>query len=716
MQAIDLSIDHTQVAGDLVDFPVLIELQHSQLKQATQSNICFVLTNDKIPLDHEIESFDPATGYLRAWVCVTHLSGSEDTPLTIQISDSSSDRSIDASQVWRADFRLVVHDLQSRSNSDSTGLNPNLQISSAGDGTAWAQISYSATFEFADALTVEAAIEDPNPRAEALAVAVSQWKSNDEFGSFAAYDAGNTDGLDTTGFFGAVFDGRHVYFVPQHDSETRHGKVLRYDTQRPFQRSESWEAYDAGSTDGLNTKGYYGAVATGRYIYFVPRRDADGFHSRVLRYDTKASFKESSSWQAYDVGLDRSYQSAAFDGRYIYFAPGHVAVHKDELDVVPDCDSPPVTGMDPNYLLMGSSLALRHDTQGEFKDASSWATYDVADTDGLQTSDYDGAVFDGRYIYYCPLSTSAVLRYDTQGAFDNRSSWSAHDVGPLGFKFCVGGVFDGQHVYFVPYGETKNAIRFDTSKSFHEDASWETFDVTHTPGLNTCGFDGALFDGRYVYYIPYYDGGDGFHGVMLRYDPTGPFTDPKSWSCADGGLTDGIKTVSFNGGATDGRYLYFAAWMDGESFPERIIGNGRILRYDTTGNRSTFSLQACGLGHNGGLNAALTGPRFLVNTETGPASANAHALPSAGTRYFAGVFDGQSVKLYVDGKLVNAQPAAGNLVSSSVDLTIGRYLEGLGQCQGKVTEVRLAAAARDPVWITTAWNNISDPKSFLHTS
>src|SRR5687768_18249667 len=39
-----------------------------------------------------------------------------------------------------------------------------------------------------------------------------------------------------------------------------HGRVLRYDTQGSFSNSSSWIAYDAGSTSGLNTKGYEGAV------------------------------------------------------------------------------------------------------------------------------------------------------------------------------------------------------------------------------------------------------------------------------------------------------------------------------------------------------------------------------------------------------------------------------------------------------------------------
>jgi hypothetical protein len=49
---------------------------------------------------------------------------------------------------------------------------------------------------------------------------------------------------ENSGLFGAVFDGRYVYFVPQHDGN-RDGTVLRFDTHRQFRNPASWSAYDA---------------------------------------------------------------------------------------------------------------------------------------------------------------------------------------------------------------------------------------------------------------------------------------------------------------------------------------------------------------------------------------------------------------------------------------------------------------------------------------
>lgn len=453
----------------------------------------------------------------------------------------------------------------------------------------------SNQLDFSAGLTVEAWVDMRESRAEAWQEIVGQWQPLETWGEFEAYDAGFTSGLETIGFFGAVFDGRYVYFVPQHDRTTRHGRVLRYDTHAGFKDPDAWQGYDAGQTDGLETKGYYGAVFDGRFVYFVPRRTAETFHSRVLRLDTRGGFQDKASWAAYDAGLDRSYQSAAFDGRYIYFTPGHRAVHKSEVDDPEACASPPVTGMDPDYVLLGNSLVLRHDTRGEFKDPANWTTHDAAGTDGL----------------------------------------------------------------------------------------------------NTCDYDGAVFDGRFVYYIPYYDGGTFFHGITLRHDTRGDFDDPASWSCRDAGQTDGLTTVGFNGGAFDGRFIYYAAWIDGECEPGKtLVGNGRIPRYDTLGDQGSFSLRYADCGHNGGLNASAPGPRFIVNTAEGARSAAAHQMPEAGRHHLVGTYDGRELCLYLDGECVARQAGGGSVTVSRAPLRAGGET-----LPGTIEHIAIATTAHHADWV-----------------
>ncbi|MDA0748231.1 MAG: hypothetical protein O2954_17040, partial [bacterium] len=502
------------------------------------------------------------------------------------------------------------------------------------------------------------------------------------------------------------------YFSPQHDLKPRHGKALRYDTHGDFKNPDSWSAYDASNTDGLSTKGYYGAVFDGRYIIYPPRRDPDNFHSRVLRYDTHGDFKNPDSWSAYESRGASSSQSAAFDGQYIYFCPGQKAVPKTDSDTTSNDGSPSVTGMSADQLLVSSGDVMRYDTTGNFTDPSSWITHDISGTGNLDTRDYDGAVFDGRYIYFAPLSYGAVLRYDTQSDFQNKQSWTAFNAVPLGMRRCVGAVFDGQYIYFVPYGKSEHAIRYNTAGDFTDPTSWNAYHLPQTSALDTLGYDGAFFDGRYIYYVPYWDEKTRYHGVVLRYDTTGDFTHPTSWKAADAGLTDGLKTVGFNAGATDGRYLYFAAWMDGTGYPERIVGNGRVLRYDTTGNRAAFSLRFSDLGHNGGLCAALPGARFLVNTVNGPKSISANRPPQPGRQHLAGVYDGQTISLYINGQCVNQQSASGAIVPCTEDIAIGNILNGLGQFSGRISEIRISSCARSETWLRTQVQNQANPAEF----
>ncbi|MSR65225.1 MAG: LamG domain-containing protein [Verrucomicrobiae bacterium] len=217
--------------------------------------------------------------------------------------------------------------------------------------------------------------------------------------------------------------------------------------------------------------------------------------------------------------------------------------------------------------------------------------------------------------------------------------------------------------------------------------------------MDTTGFFGAVFDGRYIYFVPYYDGVDFFYGVALRYDTAGDFADPKSWTTHDAGLVDGLKTVGFNAGASDGRYLYFAPWNDGSAYPKAIVGNGRVLRYDTLGNQDSFSLRFCDYGHNGGLCAAVTGPRFLVNTDKGVRSVAANRVLPSGRHHLVGEYDGRVIRLFIDGELANEQPASGRIAGNDVPLSIGEILSGKAALDGAIEAIRISDCARDAAWI-----------------
>ena len=387
-------------------------------------------------------------------------------------------------------------------------------------------------------------------------------------GAFSAYPATNVNGLSTAGFAGAVFDGRYVYFVPYQNGVGAHGRVLRLDTESNFTAASSWAAYDATTAVGAEAVGFTGGAFDGRYVYFSPQ--STGPASGELRYDTQGSFSNASSWSFYNASLTdglscKGFQGAVFDGQYVYYVPHYN------------------TNASPGGW---NGVVLRFDTHGSFATPASWHAYDAGNTHGLPTKGYSSGVFDGRYVYFVPVvngvqtnGNGCVLRYDTHGSFTNSTSWEAYDAGNtdgLVSTIFKGAVFDGRFVFFAPYPNGGNCavLRYDTLDVFTNAVSWSAFNATNITGVVTEGYDGAVFDGRFVYFVPYHTAASLFHGRVLRYDTKGPFTSDSSWQAFDAGNTDGLQTDGYVGAVSDGRFIYFSPYNNGSGF------SGKVLRFD----------------------------------------------------------------------------------------------------------------------------------------
>jgi hypothetical protein len=359
----------------------------------------------------------------------------------------------------------------------------------------------------------------------------------------------------------------------------------------------AFRARAAGEVGGMSTVGYAGAIFDGRYVYFVPSKDQAGLHGHVMRLDTHGDFDAPESWMAYDAattgeGGATGYLGGTFDGRYVYFAPQGGPVH---------------------------GKVLRHDTSGDFLSSASWSMHDAGATDGMTARGFQGAVFDGRHVYFVPHNNGVgsgwngiVLRYDTRALFEEPASWEAWDAGSTGGQSTKGyssAVFDGRHVYFIPNFDGARhgrVLRFDTFGEFKTKSSWTVYDAGHTDGLDTTGYKGGIFDGRYVYFVPYVPPSSG-HCNVLRYDTTGDFADSSSWDAFNASRTDGLATEGYHGAAFDGRRVIFVPYQ-GASF------HGRVLAYDVAGEfestRSWSALDAAvtdGLATQGYVGAAFDG-------------------------------------------------------------------------------------------------------------
>lgn len=346
------------------------------------------------------------------------------------------------------------------------------------------------------------------------------------------------------GFSGAIFDGRFVYYMPLNNGEF-HGQITRYDAHGQFDDARSWSYYDTAKLNA-NSKGFANGVFDGRYLYLIPY--CNGVHfGQVTRYDSQKEFTDEKSWSFFDTtqisANSKGFIGGVFDGRYLYLVPyqlNHTTHH---------------------------GQVTRYDTKAAFNAAASWNTFDMMGLDEDCRGFHTGT-FDGRFVYFCPylktpdpaVFASKVVRYDTRCRFASSQSWEVYDVTQanersLGF---IGSVFDGLYLYFVPYnnghGRYGQVLRYNTSRGFRDDNSWDVYDTCQVH-QDSRGFFGALFDGRYIYYIPHCKAQNVYNGQITRYDTRGSFTNANSWKVCDTAKLH-PNNKGFIGAVFDGEYLY----------------------------------------------------------------------------------------------------------------------------------------------------------------
>ena len=76
----------------------------------------------------------------------------------------------------------------------------------------------------------------------------------------------------------------------------------------------------------------------------------------------------------------------------------------------------------------------------------------------------------------------------------------------------------------IYYGQI---TRYDTLATFNSTDSYSVFNTTAI-NANSKGFIGAIFDGRYIYFVPYYN--DEYFGLVTRYDTTSSFISESSYT------------------------------------------------------------------------------------------------------------------------------------------------------------------------------------------
>ena len=108
-----ITVDHSLVAGDLSDFPVLVNVVDSDLKNKAQNDGDDILFMDgpgvASRLFHEIERWDSTSGELVVWVNVNSLSSSSDTEIWLYYGNNDVSSQEYISRTWSSDFAEVYH-------------------------------------------------------------------------------------------------------------------------------------------------------------------------------------------------------------------------------------------------------------------------------------------------------------------------------------------------------------------------------------------------------------------------------------------------------------------------------------------------------------------------------------------------------------------------------------------------------------------------------
>jgi len=127
-----LTVDHTLVDSDLVNFPVLFSNISSDFishAQVDGDDFLFISSDYTIKYNHEIEYYNSTSGELIAWVNVTSLSSTVDTELYLYYGNSDCSSQQNVSGTWDSDYISVWHWNNSFLDStvnDYDGINENL--------------------------------------------------------------------------------------------------------------------------------------------------------------------------------------------------------------------------------------------------------------------------------------------------------------------------------------------------------------------------------------------------------------------------------------------------------------------------------------------------------------------------------------------------------------------------------------------------------------
>jgi len=81
--------------------------------------------------------------------------------------------------------------------------------------------------------------------------------------------------------------------------------------------------------------------------------------------------------------------------------------------------------------------------------------------------------------------------------------------------------------------------------------------------------------------------------------------------------------------------------------------------------------------------------------------------------HLVGTYDGSTMRLFVNGVLIDSKDVVSSMADFGKDLRIARYSNSADCLPGTIDEVRVSSSARSAAWILTEYLNQEDPSGFL---
>jgi len=107
-----ITIQASQVTGDLTDFPVLLNITDQELKKGARLDgfdVVFTASDGKTKLAHEIERYNSSSGELIAWIKIPLLSSTANTDIFMYYGNNESQDQSSSAEVWESNYVGVWH-------------------------------------------------------------------------------------------------------------------------------------------------------------------------------------------------------------------------------------------------------------------------------------------------------------------------------------------------------------------------------------------------------------------------------------------------------------------------------------------------------------------------------------------------------------------------------------------------------------------------------